>query len=64
MKIIFDRNTAEFVLGAFEGTFHPECIFCTDEITKKNLGVITNEGYGCSNIICLIKHTETIKPKE
>ena len=60
MKITFDRKSTKFILDAFKDKIHPECIFCTDGITEKNLGVITNEGYGCSDLICLIKYTEKI----
>lgn len=58
MKITFDRATADYILGVFEGTFHPECIFCKKHINKKNLSAIVKDGFICDNIICLIKYID------
>ncbi len=64
MKITFDRETAYFILGVFEGTFNAECIVCDREITDKNLGGVVKDGYFCSNIVCIISFSKILNEKD
>jgi len=60
LTITFDKNCADFIMGALEGVVPRwECFGCGTKITKKNLGAITQEGVFCGNIVCLIKYVET-----